>query len=194
MILGVNLWTIEPTSAEGGVAGPVCLIAGQRHPPKRAVKSVAIGFVAAPLREADSGAVRPAPGATRCWTNVQGGEYGLAVDPSSAKSGGGRLALARGGRLTWMTESLTRDGAVRIAMEDAARRSSSDPSISTVDDECFPNSALGAARPGEMNAAVVTPGWRILLNAGDRQFVYRASARQVRHVGDDGTVHLIHPK
>lgn len=58
----------------------------QRFPPKRAIKSVAVGIVAARLREADSGSARPAPGATfKCWTIVQAGEYVGSFDPSSGK-------------------------------------------------------------------------------------------------------------
>lgn len=82
---------------------------------------------------------------------------------------------------------------MRLALADAETRAGALPSLSSVDDETFSNSVLGASRPGEMSADVMTPGWRITANAGGRAFVYRASARQVRHVDPDGAVFLIYP-
>lgn len=93
-----------------------------------------------------------------------------------------------------MSVSLTREDAVRIAVADAEHRSSAAAAVSSVEEDTFGSSALDAPRPGEMSASVMTPGWRILVNAGDRSYVYRASARQVRLVGDEGPVQLIHPK
>lgn len=93
-----------------------------------------------------------------------------------------------------MAEALTREDAVRIVLEDASSRFGATSALSSVEDETFPNTALGAALPGEMSAMMMTPGWRISVNAEGSAIVYRASARQVRLVGEHGDIELIHPK
>ncbi len=92
-----------------------------------------------------------------------------------------------------MAAPLTRDDAIRIALADAETRAGATAVLTSVDAETFTNSALGASRPGEMSADVMTPGWRIHANAGSRSYVYRAGARQIRLVADDGAVLLIYP-
>jgi hypothetical protein len=44
----------------------------------------------------------------------------------------------------------------------------------------FPDAALGAPIEDEMSAQVITPGWRIRLQADGKTYEYRASARQLR--------------
>jgi hypothetical protein len=44
----------------------------------------------------------------------------------------------------------------------------------------FPDAALGAPIEDEMSAQVITPGWRIRLQAHGKTYEYRASARQLR--------------
>ena len=44
----------------------------------------------------------------------------------------------------------------------------------------FPDAALGAPIEDEMSAQVITPGWRIYLEANGKSYEYRASARQLR--------------
>ena len=44
----------------------------------------------------------------------------------------------------------------------------------------FPDAALGAPIEDEMSAQVITPGWRIYLDAGGKTYEYRASDRQLR--------------
>jgi hypothetical protein len=44
----------------------------------------------------------------------------------------------------------------------------------------FPDAALGAPIEDEMSAQVITPGWRIRLQANGRTYEYRATARQLR--------------
>jgi hypothetical protein len=39
----------------------------------------------------------------------------------------------------------------------------------------FPNAALGCPRPGEMAAAVVTPGWRVVLRHGEKRYDVRVA-------------------
>ena len=50
----------------------------------------------------------------------------------------------------------------------------------------FPDASLGAPVADEMSAQMITPGWRIRLNAGDNTYEYRATARQLRLVNFKG--------
>jgi hypothetical protein len=95
-----------------------------------------------------------------------------------------------------MARKLSKDEAVDLAVHDAAQRAGIDPGqvrvASTTDTE-FPNSALGAARPGEMSADMVTPGWTIRVDAGSLSLEYRAAPRQIRLAGFDGGNHVVFP-
>ncbi|HEY6046795.1 MAG TPA: hypothetical protein VIU65_09345 [Pyrinomonadaceae bacterium] len=44
----------------------------------------------------------------------------------------------------------------------------------------FPDAALGVPLSDEMSAQVITPGWRIRLEAQGRPYEYRAAGKQVR--------------
>jgi len=50
----------------------------------------------------------------------------------------------------------------------------------SVDQTDFPDAALGAPIEDEMSAQVITPGWRVHLQANGKTYEYRASARQLR--------------
>lgn len=50
----------------------------------------------------------------------------------------------------------------------------------------FPDGSLGAPVEDEMSAQVITPGWRILLQAGGETYEYRATERQLRLVNFKG--------
>ena len=50
----------------------------------------------------------------------------------------------------------------------------------------FPDAALGAPVADEMSAQVITPGWRIHLQAGGDIYEYRATERQLRLVNFKG--------
>ena len=55
----------------------------------------------------------------------------------------------------------------------------------------FPDAALGAPIEDEMSAQVITPGWRIRLNAQNRSYEYRATGKQLRLVNFEGRNHRI---
>jgi hypothetical protein len=55
----------------------------------------------------------------------------------------------------------------------------------------FPDAALGAPIEDEMSAQVITPGWRILLEAQNQSYEYRATERQLRLVNFKGENHKI---
>ena len=55
----------------------------------------------------------------------------------------------------------------------------------------FPDAALGAPIEDEMSAQVITPGWRIRLNAQNRSYEYRATGKQLRLVNFNGRNHRI---
>ncbi|MFY9621963.1 MAG: hypothetical protein WAM70_18300 [Pyrinomonadaceae bacterium] len=50
----------------------------------------------------------------------------------------------------------------------------------------FPDASLGAPLEDEMSAQVITPGWRIHLQAGGQTYEYRATERQLRLVNFKG--------
>ncbi|HYO44311.1 MAG TPA: hypothetical protein VES19_14030 [Candidatus Limnocylindrales bacterium] len=65
-------------------------------------------------------------------------------------------------------------------MEDAAARAGVDPSEVTVvsaDGVTWPNGAAGCPKPGMMYTDVLTPGYRIVLEAGGTTYDYRGSQK-----------------
>jgi hypothetical protein len=50
----------------------------------------------------------------------------------------------------------------------------------------FPDASLGAPVEDEMSAQVITPGWRISLQAAHETYEYRATERQLRLVNFKG--------
>ena len=76
-----------------------------------------------------------------------------------------------------------KDEAINRARLDLAQRlsmSESDIAVKSVEAVDFPDAALGAPLEDEMSAQVITPGWRITLRANDKNYEYRATARQLR--------------
>ena len=79
--------------------------------------------------------------------------------------------------------SINKDGAVQNARRDLAKRLNIDPADvkeRSVEDSDFPDMSLGAAEDGEMSGQMITPGWRIRLEANGQSFEYRADKNQVR--------------
>jgi hypothetical protein len=79
--------------------------------------------------------------------------------------------------------SINKDGAVQNARRDLAKRLNIDPADvkeRSVEDSDFPDMSLGAAEDGEMSGQMITPGWRIRLEANGQTFEYRADKNQVR--------------
>ena len=82
-----------------------------------------------------------------------------------------------------ITEALVR------ARSDLARRlgvPENDISEGAVEKADFPDAALGAPVEDEMSAQVITPGWRIRLDANGQTYEYRATERQQRLVNFKG--------
>jgi hypothetical protein len=84
--------------------------------------------------------------------------------------------------------AFSKDEAVVAARKDLAQRLGvSEAKIrDSVEDADFPDMALGAATDGEMSGQMITPGWRIRLNASGQSFEYRANKNQVRLVNYKG--------
>jgi hypothetical protein len=77
----------------------------------------------------------------------------------------------------------SKDGAVENARKDLANRLKIDPADvkqKSVEDDDFPDMSLGAAEDGEMSGQMITPGWRIRLEAQGQTYEYRADKNQVR--------------
>ena len=61
-----------------------------------------------------------------------------------------------------------------------------DVTEAVVEQADFPEASLGAPVEDEMSAQVITPGWRIHLQAGGETYEYRATERQLRLVDFKG--------
>lgn len=69
------------------------------------------------------------------------------------------------------------------ARKDLAKRLNIDPADvkeRSVEDSDFPDMSLGAAEDDEMSGQMITPGWRIRLEANGQTYEYRADKNQVR--------------
>ena len=76
-----------------------------------------------------------------------------------------------------------KEDAIATARKDLARRlgvSDAEIQEESVENSDFPDMALGAATSGEMSGQMITPGWRIRLQAKNQSFEYRANKQQVR--------------
>jgi hypothetical protein len=81
------------------------------------------------------------------------------------------------------TMAISKEEAVQKARRDLATRLGvSDKEIGgeSVEDAEFPDTALGASTKDEMSGQMITPGWRIRLQANGHDFEYRANKNQVR--------------
>jgi len=79
--------------------------------------------------------------------------------------------------------AISKTEAVEKARNDLAQRLKVDASAikeQSVEDDDFPDMALGAAEDGEMSGQMITPGWRIRLGANGQNYEYRADKNQVR--------------
>lgn len=82
-----------------------------------------------------------------------------------------------------LTEQQTITEALVRARQDLARRLGVDEQHileGSGEKTDFPDAALGAPIEDEMSAQMITPGWRIRLEANGTTYEYRASARQLR--------------
>jgi hypothetical protein len=88
----------------------------------------------------------------------------------------------------------TQESAVERAKQDLAKRlgiNESEIGEGTVSKVDFPDMSLGAPAEGEMSAQMISTGWRINLNAKDKNYEYRADKYQLRLKGSDGANHVI---
>ena len=87
-----------------------------------------------------------------------------------------------------------KDEVVDRARGDLAQRlgiSKDDVVLKSVEPVEFPDASLGAPLEDEMSAQVITPGWRITLKANDKNYEYRATARQLRLLNFNGENHRV---
>ena len=79
--------------------------------------------------------------------------------------------------------AIDKDSAVENARNDLATRlkiNAADVKQKSVEDSDFPDMALGAPEEDEMTGQMITPGWRIKLEAQGQTYEYRADKNQVR--------------
>jgi hypothetical protein len=85
------------------------------------------------------------------------------------------------------------DATARARQDLAARLGVSADEIQedSVEQDDFPNTALGAPTRGEMSGMMMTSGWRIRLSARGKSYEYRADRNQVRLYNFDGANYKI---
>ena len=79
--------------------------------------------------------------------------------------------------------AFSKEDAVERARKDLTARTGikeEDIKQESVEETDFPDMALGAGLKGEMSGQMITPGWRIHLNANGNSFEYRANKQQIR--------------
>ena len=79
--------------------------------------------------------------------------------------------------------SMNKDEAVEKARKDLAQRLKIDAKEikeQSVQDDDFPDMALGAPEEEEMSGQMISSGWRIRLGANGKTYEYRADKNQVR--------------
>lgn len=87
-----------------------------------------------------------------------------------------------------------REQSVEMAEADLAQRLSIDPSEVTVLEAIetdFADMSLGAPTAGEMAAQMISTGWKIRLQAGGKDYEYRADKYQLRLVDFEGENYLL---
>ena len=90
--------------------------------------------------------------------------------------------------------SFTKDSAAEKAKKDLALRlkiGDGDVKISSVSDKDFPDMSLGSPVSDEMSAQMISTGWQINLEAGGKNYEYRADKYQLRLRNFNGTNHVI---
>lgn len=88
----------------------------------------------------------------------------------------------------------SKEDAVAKARKDLARRlglSDEDIREHSVEETEFPDTALGAGGEDEMSGQMMTPGWRIRLQAKGQSYEYRADRNQLRLYGFKGKNYLL---
>lgn len=79
--------------------------------------------------------------------------------------------------------AINKEEAVEKARKDLAQRLNIDPSAvneQSVEEDDFPDMALGAPEEEEMSGQMISSGWRITLAANGQSYEYRADKNQVR--------------
>ncbi|HJS51637.1 MAG TPA: hypothetical protein VJ781_07025 [Pyrinomonadaceae bacterium] len=88
----------------------------------------------------------------------------------------------------------TKESAVSAAKKDLAKRlkiGEKEIGSGSVSDSDFPDMALGAPGKGEMAGQMISSGWTIKLNAGGKDYEYRADRDQLRLKDFEGKNHKV---
>lgn len=88
----------------------------------------------------------------------------------------------------------TKDSATEQAKRDLAGRlgvSEGEIKVSSVKEKDFPDMSLGAPASGEMSAQMISTGWEINLDAGGKNYEYRADKYQLRLRNFKGANHVV---
>lgn len=67
---------------------------------------------------------------------------------------------------------------VQLAVQDLSKRLGADPAkivIKSVQSVNWPDTSLGCPQPGMMYAQVITPGYKVVLTVGGKDYTYHTS-------------------
>jgi hypothetical protein len=147
----------------------------QRYLPLAAAASVGvIAFLL--VRQA------PRPGTPPATEPIVAREAMVAQDASRERAAPAALAKAAAG--SHATDAPLPPEIASLIIEDTARRTGSALhaiTIVTSEPATWPDGSLGCRAPGELAAQVLTPGFRVEVDAGGRRFAYHTDAhRQIR--------------
>lgn len=90
--------------------------------------------------------------------------------------------------------AFTRDEALARARADLAGRlglTEQEIAAESVADADFPDANFGASLADEMSAQMITPGWRIRLQANGQTYEYRANRNRLRLFNFNGAHHRV---
>ncbi|MEO6589067.1 MAG: hypothetical protein ABIP06_07045 [Pyrinomonadaceae bacterium] len=90
-----------------------------------------------------------------------------------------------------------KESAVERAKKDLADRldiSESKIEVADTTETDFPNMSLGAPEKDEMSAQMISTGWKINLQFGDKNYEYRADKYQLRLFDYKGNNFVIEPQ
>jgi len=105
------------------------------------------------------------------------------LEVAGTKNASGSFVTLKNQARSFLRMAISKDEAAEKARKDLAQRlgvSTSEIKEQSVEEAEFPDMSLGAPAKDEMSGQMITPGWRIRLQARNQTFEYRANKNQVR--------------
>ncbi|GIU91246.1 MAG: hypothetical protein KatS3mg011_0152 [Acidimicrobiia bacterium] len=169
-----------------GVAGLVLVLACCATPTPDDVDLGDLGTTPASAGSQGGGAEHPVGSTTSTSTTVQDG----AVHPSITRPSEADDRPPTQSSDQTSDEAVPADLIEAIRVDAAARSGVDVASVRVISTQAmiYPDSSLGCPRPGETYLQVITPGYRVVVSAGDATLDYRADTRGRFRLCEAGTV------